>query len=213
MNNMVVPEDSFLHIASHIFRPKEDVPLQDLFDNSTVSFAFVRHPFERLVSVYRDKFELSTEAEREQFFFKHYGAEIMANSDLSHPTGKMPSFPQFVSYLLNTPPPDYNYHWFPYWMHCQFCHNKFSVIGMFETIKEDIEYIINDSNLNINSSSFPWINSHLSINSNHRQLSLKYFNEIDEESLKKLYNIYKYDFEMFGYNVNDYIGKSQNKYF
>ena len=53
LSNLAVPEDSDLHTASHVFRPREDASLQDLFDKSAVSFAFVRHPFERLVSVYR----------------------------------------------------------------------------------------------------------------------------------------------------------------
>ena len=210
LNNMAVPEDSDLHSASHHFRPKDDVALRDLFAKSTVSFAFVRHPFERLVSVYRDKFELATETEMRELLFKHYAAKILARSDSSHhqltkKLNQRPSFPQFVSYLLNTSVLDYDYHWLPYWLHCQFCHNKFSVIGMFETMKEDVEYIISASHLNISSSSFPWINSHLARNSDHKRLSVKYFREIDKESLKKLYDIYKYDFEMFGYSVDEYL--------
>ena len=64
-SNMTVSSDDYLSIASQIFRPKENVSLKELFDKSVVSFAFVRHPFERLVSVYRDKFELATETEME----------------------------------------------------------------------------------------------------------------------------------------------------
>ena len=35
-----------------------------------------------------------------------------------------PTFSQFVAYLLRTPVLDYNDHWLPYWLHCQFCRNK-----------------------------------------------------------------------------------------
>ena len=142
-----------------------------------------------------------------ELLFKHYSAEILAHSNhqLSEKKLQRPSFPQFVSYLLSTSVLDYDYHWLPYWLHCQFCHNKFSVIGTFETMKEDVEYIISASNLSISSSSFPWINSHSSHNRDHKRLSLKYFREIDNESLKKLYDIYKYDFEMFGYSVDEYL--------
>ena len=35
-----------------------------------------------------------------------------------------PTFPQFVDYLLRTPVLDFNDHWLPYWLHCQFCRNK-----------------------------------------------------------------------------------------
>ena len=124
MSKMPVPEDDFLHAANHLFRPKENVSLKHLFDNSTVSFAIVRHPFERLVSAYRDKFEL---AALDDWFFKIYAADIFSLPDSAYLTGeglRRPSFPQFVSYLLDTPVMDYNDHWLPYWLHCQFCRNK-----------------------------------------------------------------------------------------
>ena len=124
MSNMTVPEDNLLHAANHIFRPEDSVSLQDLFANARVSFAFVRHPFERLVSAYRDKFEL---ASMDDWFFKIYTADIFSLPDSAYLTGEglqRPSFPQFVSYLLDTPVLDYNDHWLPYWLHCQFCQNK-----------------------------------------------------------------------------------------
>ena len=85
---------------------------------------------------------------------------------------------------------------------------RFNVIGMFETLKEDVEYIIHASNLNISPSSFPRINSHSTHSNGHKLLSLRYFQEIDEESVRKLYDIYKIDFEMFGYSVDDYLLKT-----
>ena len=52
-----------------------------------------------------------------------------------------PTFRQFVAYLLKTGVEDYNDHWMPYWLHCHFCGQKYKVVGKFETIKEDTEYI------------------------------------------------------------------------
>ena len=123
---MTVLEDIWLHKAGHIFRPKENVSLKDLFTHSTVSFAFVRHPFERPVSVYRDKFELATETQQGQFLFKYYSAQILNLPETSILTERipMPSFRQFVSYLLDISVLDYDSHWLPYWLHCQFCDNK-----------------------------------------------------------------------------------------
>ena len=124
MSNMPVPGDDFLHAANHLFRPKENVSLRHLFNISTVSFAIVRHPFERLVSAFRDKFEL---AALDDWFFKFYAADIFSLPDSAYLTGeglRRPSFPQFVSYLLNTSVMDYNDHWLPYWLHCQFCDYK-----------------------------------------------------------------------------------------
>ena len=127
LSNMTVPEDKWLATASKIFRPKEDVSLNDLADNSTVSFAFVRHPFERLVSVFRDKFELATETQMGEFFFKFYAAQILDLPESAVTSGEIiprPSFPQFVSYLLDITELDYNSHWLPFWLNCEFCNNK-----------------------------------------------------------------------------------------
>ena len=85
------------------------------------------------------------------------------------------------------------------------CIIRFNVIGKFETMKEDVEYIIDASNLNISSSRFPRVNSHSSHSKDHKLLSLRYFRDIDVESVKKLYDIYKIDFEMFGYSVDEYL--------
>ena len=82
---------------------------------------------------------------------------------------------------------------------------RFNVIGKFETMKEDVEYIGNASNLDISPSSFPRVNSHSTNSNEQKLLSLRYFQEIDEESVKKLYDIYKIDFEMFDYSVDDYL--------
>ena len=81
MSNMAVPEDDFLHAANHIFRPRDSVSRQHLFDNAAVSFAFVRQPFERLVSAYRDKFEL---ANMDDWFFKIYAADIFSLPDSAY---------------------------------------------------------------------------------------------------------------------------------
>ena len=126
LSNMTPPED--LSLASNIFRPRQNESLQDLAENSTVSFAFVRHPFERLVSVYRDKFELAPEIQRKEFsFFKYYATQILDLPDSAMTSGEIiprPSFPQFVSFLLDIEVLDYDSHWLPFWLNCQFCKNK-----------------------------------------------------------------------------------------
>ena len=86
------------------------------------------------------------------------------------------------------------------------CSGRYNVIGTFETIKEDVEYIAQESKLDVNITSFPWTNkkNHLT-DTGQEPLSVKYFRQIDRDSIQKLYNIYKIDFEMFGYSVQDYL--------
>ena len=87
---------------------------------------------------------------------------------------------------------------------------RYNVIGTFETIKEDVEYIAQESKLDVNITSFPWTNkkNHLT-DTSQEPLSVKYFRQIDRDSIRKLYNIYKIDFEMFGYSVQDYLTKER----
>ena len=80
------------------------------------------------------------------------------------------------------------------------------MIGLFETMKEDVEYIIAATNLNTSSSNFPRTHSSYKTGrEDHKLISLRYFRNIDKQSVKKLYDIYKIDFEMFGYSIEDYL--------
>ena len=124
MSNTTVPEDDLLHAANHIFRPRDSVSRQHLFDNAAVSFALSAthsrgwcQPTETSLSwqTWTTGFSKSIQ----QTFFLFPTLPIWRARDLQRP-----SFPQFVSYLLDTLVLDYNDHWLPYWLHCQFCHNK-----------------------------------------------------------------------------------------
>ena len=65
--------DENLHMAAEKFRPKESENLGALL-NSSFSFTFVRHPFDRLVSAFRDKFELGKKTD---WCYKMYAADIL----------------------------------------------------------------------------------------------------------------------------------------
>ena len=78
---------------------------------------------------------------------------------------------------------------------------RFNVIGRLETIVEDTTYISQKANLNFDISQFPWANKKGAT----KDSSLDYFKQIDAKSILKLYEIYKIDFEMFGYSVSEYL--------
>merc|ERR1719483_1614620 len=102
---------SRLHEATQQFSPSHtDLPIA--LANSLV-FTVVRHPFERLVSAYRDKFEL---AKKSAYVYTMYAPKILKNSK-HRLTSPRPTFLQFVDYLIETPVSEYNDHWIPYWLH------------------------------------------------------------------------------------------------
>ena len=77
---------------------------------------------------------------------------------------------------------------------------RFDVVGKFETLTTDIEYIRSQVGLQIGGEDFPWTNKKGSVT----EVSQKYFQEIDRESIRKLYQIYQIDFEMFQYSSKEY---------
>ena len=108
----------------------------------------VRHPFERLLSAYRDKLEdLSRDIEARdgyyftmygkqvqystaqystvRYYFTMYGKQIVADyrdkADTNLTRVLEPTWREFVTYILNTPVTKFDEHWMPMWMLCSPC--------------------------------------------------------------------------------------------
>ena len=170
-------------------------------------FAFVRYPFDRLVSAYRNKLECDV---NEQCFHNHwrvhYGTEIIKTyrknaSDLELRSGKSVKFREFLQYIIdgntgrkfesNGP---FNHHWSKYTYMYNFCDFDFDMIGRVETMATDVDYLI--------SKLFPGKDSQLYIphsNSKGRP-SRNYYASIKKTTIQKISNIFADDFELFGYS-------------
>ena len=81
--------------------------------------------------------------------------------------------------------------------------SRFDVIGKFETIKNDTDYISSEADLQIGSY-FPWSNRKGSVT----EVSQRYFKEIDTDSIRRLHQIYRIDFEMFEYSSEEYFNRT-----
>ena len=135
---------SRLHEAAQYFHPRP-ADLPTALSNALV-FTFVRHPFERLVSAYRDKLEL---AKMHGYVYTRYAYKIIKHASgqdklaasLAMRQRRRPTFAEFVAYLVDGWAPDYNDHWLPYWLHCHLCHVEYDVVGKMETVQEDFKFI------------------------------------------------------------------------
>lgn len=72
-----------------------------------------------------------------------------------------------------------------------------------ETFSEDVKYIIRKKNLDL-----PLSNSNHSKNSaryDTAKITAKYFSQLSKQQIKDLYKMYRMDFELFGYDIKDYL--------
>lgn len=109
------------------------------------------------------------------------------------------TFSEFIWYLTHTPERDYHERWTPYWNRCDPCLVDYDFIGKIETAKHDFPYAFNK--VGIGSSSDWWDN----IEQVPRSLTLRYFSTVSQEAILKLHQIYKLDFDLFGYSINEFV--------
>ncbi|XP_018027558.1 carbohydrate sulfotransferase 13-like [Hyalella azteca] len=117
--------------------------------DASTTFMVVRHPFLRLISAYRDKIATkSGKMVMAQFqkFRRLYNMPIISKYRQQEPHDKfykdVPTFPEFVQYLLETPVEDYNEHWRPYHVICRPCDVPYNVVLKLESLDEDIQTLV-----------------------------------------------------------------------
>lgn len=101
-------------------------------ERRSFKFTVVRHPFRRLVSAYRDRLVKNPDS----FQARKFNPLIRGENSTIPPT-----FPQFVRFLLSTPPAEYDPHWTPFWLHCSPCSVSYDAIVKLETADRDMNEI------------------------------------------------------------------------
>lgn len=163
------------------------------------TFFFVREPFERLLSAYRDKFVGET-----THLYEEMGKKIVHEvrgdtPEMERSIGERPSFGEFTSYidrLSNSSLSDM--HWRPSHQTCYPCAINYDYVGYFDTIKEDADYILKRLGLD-KEVEFP------SFKSGTSKLLETHYSQIPLDRIIRLGEIYREDFEMFGFKYPDSI--------
>ena len=101
---------------------------------------------------------------------------------------------------------------------CAYCTENYTFILKAETFNEDLRFLGMATNI-----SFPYTGKHIFIQTSNttcctfflvthvssggstERLAHEYFSLLDQEAIKKLYDLYKIDFELFDYNHVDYL--------
>ena len=166
-------------------------------------FMFVRDPFERLLSAYRDCFW--GEWKRKDPGWKNYrfkirevlmekaGLQIQRDADNT-------TFEEFVTflYLKQNDGSEYNGHWHQQFSHCLPCQVQYDYIGHYETLQDDALFILRKFKLQ-DKVVFPkWHPT------NTRALLHEYYSKLSAPKLSQLQKVYKEDFEAFGYTIPNF---------
>ncbi|KAK1889727.1 Carbohydrate sulfotransferase 12 [Dissostichus eleginoides] len=165
-------------------------------------FLYVRDPFLRLISAYRNKFR-----QHNEYFYQQYGRHILrlyANQpdppqsvDEANASGMRVSFQNFIQYLLD-PLTERKEPFEPHWrqMHrqCHPCLIKYDFVGHQETLQQDTSQLLKILMLQ-DDIQFPPSYENMTTPA----FLLDWFSAVPLEDRRKLYELYEEDFRMFGY--------------
>ena len=107
---------------------------------------FVREPFERLLSAYKDKFVLRRTDDRP--LLESYGRKIITKFRPNATQQALRAvddvtFPEFIEYILKDGVrKGVNWHWDTYDDQCSPCKASYNFIGRFEFLSEDANYVL-----------------------------------------------------------------------
>jgi len=213
-----IPEDNGMGLHAFL---REKYPLlsknlNKQFMPVSLKFLVVRHPFERVMSAYMDKLE---DYQRDLkfrggYYYAMYGADIVAKFRHKYQEKfpknplfmkKEPSFVEFAEFLIETPVTKYDEHWKPHFILCPPCHFKFDVIVKMETFDRDTNFILSQRNLK---GVVSLKKKHSSIGKKHKKeknLAKSLFSQLSKNMVKALFEKYRVDFQMFEYDISDYI--------
>ena len=172
------------------------------------SFIFVRHPFERLLSTYRNKFLDPYNAR----FQKIYGSKILKlyRQNLTseqYKEGKHVTFKEFIDFLISVyegkGAKNFDEHWQVMHTLCTPCSIKYNYIGKMDTLLQDANQVLKDLGL-YGKAKFP-VNATDKYKFDIKGLMRRYYSTLSTKSLGKLYEIYEDDFVSFGYKMPNYL--------
>ena len=170
-------------------------------ENKYLLFTFVRHPFERIISAYKEK-----------VLAQHNHVPRYVNTKFKSMFEKRNamSFADFIDVIIQdfqngTAKP--NGHWNTFSNMCMHCTIPYAVIGQVETFNEDLKYIILKlglQNILKIEEIEKWKSNKSDYNKDKKKEISKYFSQLTKAKFEELWKIYRLDFEMFGYNVTNY---------
>lgn len=203
----LIDSDIGLHYRLRDYYPKMSSSKMKKTLKKSYKFMVTRHPFERILSAFRDKLE-NYERDlmfRNGYYNTMYGKYIVKvyrdDSDVTLSNRTEPTWQEFVKYLINTPSSKFDEHWKPIYSLCSPCVIKYNVIAKMETFSEDTQFIINQLGLE-DRLHVEWI--HKTSDTRTSDIATAYFSQLTLAQIDQLFEKYRLDFELFGYDYEAY---------
>ncbi|XP_078343503.1 carbohydrate sulfotransferase 11-like [Oculina patagonica] len=155
-------------------------------------FVFVREPLQRLLSAYKDKFIKKPRASND---IRRVIVQAFRPQDFEPEGENFVSFSEFIQYFSNNI--SRNRHWRQYEKLSHPCVINYDFIGHFETMEEDGPLVLKMAGIADRVTFSP---IHKSTNSDE---VLEYYSQVPPEYITRIGELYRSDFEMFGY---EYLG-------
>ncbi|KOB67255.1 Chondroitin 4-sulfotransferase [Operophtera brumata] len=169
---------------STVEKPERDFMLENYH-----KMIIVRNPFERLLSAYRNKLEgdLPKNPSNESL---EYGRDVTFKEFAMFLTKKSSEMADVVN----------NEHWQPTTNLCHPCHIKYTLVGKYETLLDDSLLALHS--INASYIQFPRLDK----TSGTSQKLYSYFSQLDLPLIRRLYKLFKHDYRLFNYDLDNIVG-------
>ncbi|KAM9290548.1 carbohydrate sulfotransferase 14-like, partial [Gastrophryne carolinensis] len=155
---------------------------------------FTRDPLQRVVSAYRDKFlhddDLKYSRTIAQRIREKFGINVKSTDNIT--------FQQFIRFIVEEDPQERDVHWRPMYQLCDPCNVHYDVIGSFDTLKRDADYVLRTIGAP-EDMTYPNLKHHSEDGRTNHNITRQYLDMLPPDLLGKLLNLYSIDFSMFEY--------------
>uniref|UniRef100_H0XPH3 Carbohydrate sulfotransferase n=1 Tax=Otolemur garnettii TaxID=30611 RepID=H0XPH3_OTOGA len=162
---------------------------------------FVREPFERLVSAFRDKFEHPN-----SYYHPVFGKAILARYRVNASrealrTGSGVRFPEFVQYLLDVHRPvGMDIHWDHVSRLCSPCLIDYDFVGKFESMEDDANFFLSLIHAPGNLTFPRFKDRHSEEARTTARITHQYFAQLSALQRQRTYDFYYMDYLTFNYS-------------
>ena len=91
-------------------------------------------------------------------------------------------------------------HWMPYFFNCGYCDASYTVIGRLEDMEQDLQFIQQMAGFKFGKRNLKEEEKNENHDEKTNSLTKMFIDQLDKKQFDQVYELFKVDFEMFGYD-------------